>query len=67
MMKFAIGSTLSPLFKFQNTKGRLPRILSVSASITLRFAPTRGDKSILLITSRSERVIPGPLTQGTKM
>jgi hypothetical protein len=43
VIKFAIGSTPSPLFKFQNTKGRFPRILSASASITLRFAPTRGE------------------------
>jgi|SRR5215510_3312554 hypothetical protein len=64
MMKFAIGSTPSPLFKFEKTKGRFPRIRSVSASITLRFAPTKGARSILLITRRSERVIPGPPLRG---
>jgi len=55
MMKFAIDSTPSPLFKFEKTKGLFPRILSVSASITPRFAPTRGARSILLIKSRRAR------------
>jgi hypothetical protein len=54
----------SPLFKFVKTKGRFARILSVSASITARFASTRRAKSILLIIRRSERAMPGPPLRG---
>jgi hypothetical protein len=35
-----------------------------SRSITSRDAPTKGARSILLITSRSERVMPGPPLRG---
>src|SRR5690349_17380939 len=66
MTKLAIRSTPSPLFKFAKTKGRVARILSASAPITSKFAPTRGAKSILFIMRRSERVMPGPPLRGTK-
>src|SRR5262249_32200768 len=52
MTKLAILSTPTPLLKFVKTKGRCSRILSVSAFITSRFAPTRGARSILFITRR---------------
>src|ERR1700756_2259348 len=49
MMKDAILSAPSLFFKLVKMKGRFTRILSASASITSRFAPTRGAKSISLI------------------
>ena len=41
-------------------KGLSSLIFFESLSITERSAPTYGAKSILFITNRSERVIPGP-------
>jgi hypothetical protein len=64
MMNVEIVSTPRPLFKFVKTNGRFARIHTLSASITPRLAPKTGAKSILLITSRSERVIPGPPLRG---
>src|SRR5215831_12564044 len=64
LLRLVNVSTPSPLFKFEKTKGRFPRIVSVSASMTPRFAPTRGAKSILLMTRRSDRVMPGPPLRG---
>ena len=40
--------------------GRSPRTFAASRRITSRSAPTSGARSILLITSKSERVTPGP-------
>src|SRR4051794_3326143 len=53
-------STPLPVFKLVNTNGRCPRIFFASRSITSSEAPTCGARSTLLITSRSERVMPGP-------
>src|SRR5580692_12253471 len=50
----------SPLLRLLNTNGRAPRIFFASRSMTSRLAPTNGAKSILLMTRRSERVMPGP-------
>jgi len=44
--------------------GRSPRIFLASRSITSRLAPTSGARSILLMTRRSERVMPGPPLRG---
>ena len=46
------------------TKGRSPRIFFASRSITSSEAPTIGARSILLMTSRSELVMPGPPLRG---
>src|SRR5262249_57866863 len=53
-----------PVFRLVNTNGRSPRILRASRSMTSSEAPTIGAKSILLITSRSDLVIPGPPLRG---
>ena len=63
-MKAATASTPSPARTLVKTKGRSRRILWASRSITSRSAPTRGARSILLITRRSERVMPGPPLRG---
>ncbi len=60
MIKVMISVTPRPVFRLVNTKGFSPRIFFVSASMASREAPTMGARSILLITRRSERVIPGP-------
>src|SRR3546814_9114958 len=57
MMNWAISATLVPARTFAKTKGRSPRIFFASRSITSRLAPTKGARSILLITSMSERVM----------
>src|SRR5262245_29812142 len=58
-------STPSRVLRFVNTKGFALRIVLESRSITVRSAPTYGARSILLMTRRSERVIPGPPLRGT--
>ena len=58
-MKLMISSTPSPSLRLVKTKGRKPRMRRASRSMTSRLAPTSGARSILLMTSRSERVIPG--------
>src|SRR6185437_4122271 len=63
-MKRAIVSAPSPVCILAKTKGRLPRIFLASRSMTSNEAPTWGARSILLITSRSERVMPGPPFDG---
>src|ERR1700722_17079798 len=50
--------------RFVNTNGRSPRIFRESRSITSSEAPTYGARSILFITRRFERVIPGPPLRG---
>ena len=45
-------------------KGLVPRIFIESLSITFKSAPTKGAKSILLMTSKSDLVIPGPPLRG---
>lgn len=57
------AGTLAQLVK---TKGRAPRMRAASARITSRWAPTCGARSILLMTSRSERVMPGPPFLGSQ-
>src|SRR5438876_4759262 len=59
------SSTPARVFRLVNTNGFLPRISRESRSITLKLAPTYGARSVLLITSKSERVIPGPPFLGT--
>src|SRR3989442_1565595 len=58
------ASARSPVLRFVKTKGRPPRIRRASRSMTARSAPTWGARSILLMTSRSERVMPGPPLRG---
>ena len=54
----------SPFFKLVKTKGLSPLIFFASRSITSREAPTCGARSILLITSKSDFVMPGPPLRG---
>ena len=58
------SATFVPSFRFVNRNGRSFRIFRASRSIIPRSAPTRGARSILLMTSRSDRVIPGPPFRG---
>src|SRR5258705_8317355 len=58
------SGTPSPVLQFVNRNGLLPRIISESCFITSRLAPTWGARSVLLITSMSEYVIPGPFLRG---
>src|SRR5438034_1213784 len=58
--KRAMVSTPSPARRLLNTNGRVPRMRLASRSMTASEAPTCGARSILLITSRSERGMPGP-------
>src|SRR5204863_3429912 len=53
-MKSTIASRPCPERMLVKTKGRDPRILRASRSITSREAPTSGARSILLMTRRSE-------------
>ena len=53
-------STFSSPRMLVNWNGRSPRIFFESRSMTSRLAPTYGARSILLMTSRSDLVIPGP-------
>src|ERR687885_736926 len=59
-----IPSTPSPLRRLLKTTGRSPRARPASRSITSSDAPTCGARSILLMTRRSERAIPGPPLRG---
>jgi len=62
--KVATVPAPSPTFRLVNTKGRSPRMRLASRSITSSEAPTMGARSILLITSRSDLVMPGPPLRG---
>src|ERR1019366_7967879 len=57
----AAGSATSEV----NNVGRSPRTAAASRAITPRSAPTNAARSVLLMTSRSERVTPGPPLRGT--
>lgn len=57
-------STPSPCLARTKTKGRSPRIFRESRSMTLRLAPTGGARSVLSMTSKSERVMPRPTLRG---
>jgi hypothetical protein len=61
-MKPMMRSRPSRFFKLVITKGRSPRMRFASVSIFCSDAPTYGAKSILLMTSRSDLVMPGPLS-----
>src|SRR5579862_4963614 len=50
------ASTPSRALRFVKTKGLFPRINRASRSMTDRSAPTKGARSVLLITNKSERV-----------
>ena len=63
-MKPATSAAPTPARRFAITNGLSPRIRRASAAITSRSAPTSGARSILLMTSRSERVMPGPPFRG---
>src|ERR1051326_1955293 len=53
-----------PFLMLVKTNGRSPRIFFESRAMTSRSAPTCGARSILLMTSRSDRVTPGPPLRG---
>src|SRR3954469_17049697 len=55
----------SPFLRLVKITGLPPRTAAASRAITFRSAPTLGARSILLITSRSLRVTPGPPFRGT--
>jgi hypothetical protein len=63
-MNEIVSRNPTPVLRFENTNGRLPRIFRASRSITSSDAPTYGARSILLMTSRSDFVIPGPPLRG---
>jgi hypothetical protein len=63
-MKCAISSTPLPARRLVKTKGRVPRMRFDSRSIVSSEAPTWGARSTLLMTRRSERVMPGPPFDG---
>src|SRR3954469_15953935 len=63
-MKPTMRSSPSLFFRLVITKGRSPRILLASVCIFSREAPTWGARSILLMTRRSDRVMPGPPLDG---
>jgi hypothetical protein len=63
-MKAMISVNPCPVFMLLKTKGRSPRMRRLSRSITSSEAPTSGARSVLLITSRSDLVIPGPPLRG---
>ena len=54
------SSSPSLVLRLVLMKGFSPLIRLASASITSRLAPTYGAKSILLMSNKSERVMPGP-------
>src|SRR5262249_17386886 len=54
----------SPVKQFVKTNGRSARAARASRSMTCRSARTCGARSVLLITSRSEWVMPGPRLRG---
>src|ERR1700745_261477 len=54
----------SRVFRFVNTNGFSPRMRRASRAMTPRSAPTNGARSILLMSSRSERGTPGPPLRG---
>src|SRR5438094_478009 len=63
-MKPMMRSSPSLFFRLVITTGPSPPIRFASVSIFSSDAPTCGARSILLITSRSERVMPGPPLEG---
>src|SRR6266700_318775 len=64
-MKRAMASMPRPTLRSVNTNGRGPRMRLASRSMTSSEAPTCGARSILLMTRRSERVMPGPPLEGS--
>ena len=54
------SSTPTPFVTCANRNGPSPRIFFASRSMTPRSAPTSGARSVLLMTSRSDCVMPGP-------
>jgi hypothetical protein len=58
------ASRPSPLRMLVKTKGRSPRCLRASRSMTSSDAPTCGARSVLLMTSKSLLVMPGRMTRG---
>ncbi len=63
-MNAVTSATPSPARMLVITKGRGPRMRAASLAITSSEAPTCGARSTLLMTSRSERVMPGPPLRG---
>ncbi len=61
---FTISSTPTQLRTWVKRKGPVPRINRASRSITCKSAPTAEAKSVLLMTRRSDCVIPGPPLRG---
>lgn len=59
-----ISSTPAPVLRLVKTNGLAPRWDFASRAITSSEAPTCGARSVLLITSRSDRVMPGPPLHG---
>jgi len=54
----------SLVLRFVKTKGFSLLIFLASLAITAKSAPTNGARSILLITKRSDLVMPGPPLRG---
>src|SRR5258707_10447885 len=63
-IKLTMRSRPSLFLRLVMTKGRSPRIRLASVSIFSSDAPTCGARSILLMTRRSDLVIPGPPLEG---
>jgi hypothetical protein len=63
-MNLTTDSNPSLVFKLVKTTGFSPRIFLASRSITPKSAPTKEARSILLITNKSDLVIPGPPLRG---
>mmetsp|Transcript_157879 Transcript_157879/g.483795 ORF Transcript_157879/g.483795 Transcript_157879/m.483795 type:complete len:216 (-) Transcript_157879:230-877(-) len=61
----SISGTPTPLFTAAKTVGPSPRMARASRRMTSRSAPTAAARSTLLITSRSDCVMPGPPFRGT--
>ena len=55
------------VLKLVKTTGFSPRIFLASRSITPKSAPTKEARSILLITNKSDLVIPGPPLLGREV
>ena len=58
-----MNTHLDPIALLQQQLARLP-LVAILRGLTPSEAPTIGAKSILLITKRSERVMPGPPLRG---
>src|SRR5690625_1624443 len=57
-IQFRIASSPSSVFKFVKENGFSPRNSSESFSITERSAPTYGARSVLLMTKKSDLIMP---------